>query len=315
MDPVIQMTDLDKWFRSRRAVNQLTLSVPQGSIFALLGDNGAGKTTTIRMLTGLLRPDGGRASILGQDCWRAAAKLRRRVGYMPERPKYYDWMTVDEIGWFSAGFHAAAYLPRYRELTQRFRLDPRARLSRLSKGEYAKVGLSLALALDPEVLILDEPTSGLDLLVRRDFLASMVDLAGEGRTILISSHQVAEVERVASHVAFLDKGKLLYSSSMEELKRRIVRVRLRFETHPPDADRLGTVLERNGSGKQWQAVIKDPEPEAVESLRTAEGISNLEEVPLGLEEIYCALLTRARYADGVVQVPENAAEPAREESP
>src|SRR5205085_7786377 len=102
--------------------------------------------------------------------------------------------------------------------------DPRAKLSVLSKGQYAKVGLALAVAIDPEVLILDEPTSGLDLLVRREFLASMVRLAGQGRTILICSHQVAEIERVASHVAFLHAGRVLLTGTMDELRNRMVRV-------------------------------------------------------------------------------------------
>src|SRR5207237_6540390 len=213
--------------------------VPRGSIFALLGENGAGKTTTIRMLTGLLPPDGGTASILGQDCWQAAARLRHHVGYVPERPRFYDWLTVEEIGWCTAGFHKEGFLPRYRDLTVDFQLDPRARLQHLSKGQYAKVGLALALAPDPEVLILDEPTSGLDLLVRREFLTSMVEMAGEGRTILISSHQIAEVERVATHVAFVSQGKLLFVSTMDDMKQRLVRFRLRYEDDSPDAGSRG----------------------------------------------------------------------------
>jgi ABC-2 type transport system ATP-binding protein len=292
MEAVIQTHDLTKRFRGRPAVDRLSLTVPKGAIFALLGENGAGKTTTIRMLTGLLPPDSGRATALGLDCWRQADQLRRRLGYVPERPRFYDWMTVADIGWFAAGFHAAGFLTRYHELTERFELDPKARLAELSKGQYAKVGLALALASDPEVLVLDEPTSGLDLLVRREFLASMVGLAGEGRTILISSHQVAEVERVASHAAFLHKGRLLLTAPLDELKQRIVRYRLRFESQPPDAAALGTVLQRNGVGRQWQAVIRDPNPQAVEALRGAAGIEDFEETPLGLEDLYCALLAK-----------------------
>jgi ABC-2 type transport system ATP-binding protein len=120
----------------------------------------------------------------------------------------------------------------------------------------------------------------------------MVDLAGEGKTILISSHQVAEVERIASHVAFLSEGKLVLTAAVEDLRQRIVRLRLRYETAPPDAESLGTVLQRNGSGKQWQAVLQDPDPRALERLRAAEGFFDIEETPLGLEEIYAALLSR-----------------------
>jgi ABC-2 type transport system ATP-binding protein len=292
MDNAIEIHGLTKRFRDKTAVDRLSLSVPVGSIFAFLGDNGAGKTTTIRILTGLLRPDAGNAVILGQDCWTQAFKLRNRVGYFPERPKFYDWMTVGEIGWFSAGFHKRGYLPRYQEMIAHFRLEWRAKLKNLSKGEYAKVGLALALATDPEVLILDEPTSGLDLLVRREFLSSMVALAGSGRTILISSHQIAEVERIASHVAFIANGRLLLSASMDELRQHIVRFRLRYENQPPDPSGLGTVLERNGSGKVWQATIQNPNRDAVERLRSTENIFDFEETSLGLEDVYCALMSR-----------------------
>src|SRR5205807_9887175 len=140
------------------------------------------------------------------------------VAYVAERPRHYDWRTVAEVGWFTAGFHTREFLPRFQEWAVKFQLDPKARLRHLSKGQYAKVGLALALAIDPEVLMLDEPTSGLDLLVRREFLGSMVGLAAEGRTVIISSHQIAEVERVASHVAFLAHVRLLLTAPLEEVR-------------------------------------------------------------------------------------------------
>src|SRR5271166_1888510 len=105
METIIETRDLTKRFGGLLAVDRLNLTVPRGAIFALLGDNGAGKTTTLRMLTGLLPPDAGRATLLGRDSWNDAACLRRQVGYVPERPRFYDWMTVAEIGWFTAGFH------------------------------------------------------------------------------------------------------------------------------------------------------------------------------------------------------------------
>ena len=132
-------------------------------------------------------------------------------------------MTVAEIGWFAAGFHpdtttgTAAYQARYVELAQGFNLPPKQKIKALSKGMRAKVSLALALAGDPGLLILDEPTSGLDVLVRRDFLESMVDQAGRDRTVLLSSHQIAEVERVASHVALLHGGKLLLAEPLDTL--------------------------------------------------------------------------------------------------
>jgi ABC-2 type transport system ATP-binding protein len=292
MSNVIVTEALCKSFRGKRVVDRLSLSVPQGSIFALLGDNGAGKSTTIRMLTGLLPADAGRATVLGQDCWARATELRHRVGYVPEKPKFYDWMTVSDIGWFAAGFHRTGYLSRYHASAAHFQLPLDAKLKTLSKGGYAKVGLSLALASDPEVLILDEPTSGLDLFTRREFLASMVDLAGGGRTILISSHGVAEIERVASHAAFLAGGRLLITGTIDEFRRRLIRVRLRFQGAPPDISGLGTVLHRESLGSQWQAVIQDPERIALDGLAHREGIHEYEESPLSLEEMYTALLGR-----------------------
>ncbi|HEY7311673.1 MAG TPA: ABC transporter ATP-binding protein [Gemmataceae bacterium] len=297
MDNIIATHGLTKIFGGKIVVNRLNLSVPQGSIFALLGGNGAGKSTTIRMLTGLLPSDGGSARILGEDCWSAAIELRHRVGYVPEKPRFYDWMTVREIGWFTAGFHKDGFFRRYVELVQRFRLDPAARLRTLSKGGYAKVGLALALASDPDVLILDEPTSGLDLFIRREFLASMVELAGAGRTILLSSHGIAEVERVASHVGFMAEGRLLLAASIEELRKRIVRVRLRFEGPIPDPACLGTVLEFETSGRLWQAVLQDPDRAALEELRGYDSILDMEETPLSLEEMYTALLVRFHRPD------------------
>src|SRR5690242_4057674 len=290
MEPVIEIDGLTKWFGSKQAVGGLTLDVPRGAIFALLGENGAGKTTTIRMLTGLLQPDAGWASILGMNPWKDAIRLRHRLGYVPERPKFYDWMTVSELGWFTSGFHAKGFLSRYRKLTDRFDLDPASRLGHLSKGQYAKVGLSLALASDPKVLILDEPTSGLDLLVRREFLSSMVDLAGEGRTIVISSHQVAEVERVASHVAFMAAGRLLLAGTLDDVKERLVRLRLHCDGVPPSTLGLGHVLQHKGKVKDVQLVLLDPDREAVAALRVTPGVQAVEETPLTLEEAYCALL-------------------------
>jgi ABC-2 type transport system ATP-binding protein len=292
METIIATKGLTKRFGGKIVVNRLDLEVPSGAIFALLGDNGAGKSTTIRMLTGLLEPDAGTASILGEDCWTRAVALRHRVGYVPEKPRFYDWMSVRDLGWFTAGFHKPGFLRRYLELIERFRLDAASRLRTLSKGGYAKVGLALALAPDPEVLILDEPTSGLDLFIRREFLASMVELAGAGRTILISSHGIAEVERVASHAAFLAEGRLLLSDSIEALRKRLVRLRLRFENTPPPPAAVGIVLEHEVSGRLWQAVLQDPDPAELEKMRDRDDIFDLEEIPLNLEEMYTALLAR-----------------------
>ncbi len=289
MTAAIELQQVSKFYPGKVALNRLSLKVPTGAIFALLGDNGAGKSTAIRILNGLTPPDWGRAIVLGHDAWRDAAVLRNRIGYVPERPKFYDWMTINDIGWFTSGFQESGFLERYLDFAEQFQLEPRARLGTLSKGQYAKVGLALAMAVDPEVLILDEPTSGLDLLVRREFLGSMVRLAGEGRTILICSHQVAEVERVASHVAFLHAGQVLLTGTMEDVRGRLLRVRLRCDGARPKAESLGTVLQEQSVGGKWQVILREPDRLALDKLRRAPGIHDYEESPLGLEEMYCAL--------------------------
>jgi ABC-2 type transport system ATP-binding protein len=295
MDAVIVTEGLTRCFGGRRVVDRLDLTVPKGAIYALLGDNGAGKSTTIRMLTGLLPADMGRARILGLDCWGDAVALRHRVGYVPEKPKFYDWMTVSELGSFAAGFHRAGYRERYLLACDRFRLDRRAKLKTLSKGGYAKAGLALALAVEPEVLILDEPTSGLDLFTRREFLGSMVELAADGRTILISSHAVAELERVASHVAFVAQGQLLLAGPLEDIRQRLLRLRVRHDGRTgelQEALALGQVLDHEASGREWQIVVQDANRDAIEDLRASEGVVGVEESLLTLEEMYTALLAR-----------------------
>ena len=279
-------------YRGKTALDELNLRVPRGAVYAFLGDNGAGKTTTMRILTGLAPADAGRAEILGLDCYARALDLRHRVGYMPERPRFYDWMSVSDIGWFTAAFHRPGFLPRYREWTDRLGLDPAKKLKDLSKGGYARVGLALALAPDPEVLLLDEPTSGLDLLTRREFLAGLADLAAAGRTVLISSHSIAELEKACTHAGLLRDGKMILSAPLGELRKKVRRISLRYADHPPDAAALGTVLERNGTGHFWQATVQDPDPGAVNALRTSPGVSDFEDAAISLEEVYAALMAR-----------------------
>jgi ABC-2 type transport system ATP-binding protein len=291
-DDVIEIERLVVRYRGKTALDGLNLRVPCGSVYAFLGDNGAGKTTTMKVLTGLAPPDAGRASILGLDCWAKATELRHRVGYMPERPRFYDWMSVGDIGWFTAAFHKPGFLVRYREWADRLGLDPTKRLKDLSKGGYARVGLALALAPDPEVLLLDEPTSGLDLLTRREFLASLTDLAASGRTVFITSHSIAELERACTHVGLLREGKMILNAPLEEVRKKVRRVSLRFTDVPPDPTGLGTILEKNGTGRFWQVLVQDPDPGAVAALRQRPDLSDVEDVAVSLEEVYAGLMAR-----------------------
>jgi ABC-2 type transport system ATP-binding protein len=291
-DDVIEIEKLVVRYRGKTALDGLDLRVPRGAVYAFLGDNGAGKTTTMKILTGLSPPETGRAAILGLDCWAKATELRHRVGYMPERPRFYDWMSVGDIGWFTASFHKPGFLPRYREWAARLGLDVAKRLKDLSKGGYARVGLALALAPDPEVLLLDEPTSGLDLLTRRELLASLSDLAASGRTVFITSHSIAELERACTHVGLLRDGKMILSAPLEDVRKQVRRVSLRFTEFPPDASMLGTVLERNGTGRFWQVLLQNPDADAIAALRQRPDLSDVEDVAVSLEEVYAGLMTK-----------------------
>jgi ABC-2 type transport system ATP-binding protein len=299
----IQVEGLTKRYGNQKAVDGLSLTVPEGSIFGLLGENGAGKTTTIQTLLGLVRPDAGKTEVLGLDPMRRGLEVRRRTGYVPESPVLYDWMTVAEIGWFAAAFHLDAhgttsgYQYRYTELTRSFDLPAKKKIKTLSKGMRAKVSLSLALASDPSLLILDEPTSGLDVLVRRDFLESMVDLAGAGRTVLLSSHQISEVERVASHVALLHKGKLILAELLDELKSRTFLLSVTFASrdHPatPPEGRTLELIDASDAPRQAQWLVRATDRSACEVLRALPGVEALEIETPSLEEIYIGYM-RAR---------------------
>jgi ABC-2 type transport system ATP-binding protein len=289
-DDAILIDRLVVRYRGKPAVNGLSLAVPAGAVYALLGDNGAGKSTSIKVLTGLIQPDAGRAEVLGYDCWSRAYELRHRVGYVPERPRFYDWMKVRDIGWFTSSFHRRGFLEQYEAWAEKLSLDPTKKLRELSKGGYARVGLALALAADPQVLLLDEPTSGLDLLTRREFLSSLVELAAEGRTILISSHSIAELERFVSHAAFIKDGKVMLAAPLDDLRAMFRRVEFRVMGSRPDLSGIGKVLQTTRAGKFTQMLLQDPDPDGLAVLRDA--VADFEETAVNLEDVYAALMAR-----------------------
>lgn len=225
MRPVLTLNNVSKRFKETVALSNVNLEVPSGVVFALLGENGAGKTTLIKILTGFHAPDSGTASVLGRDCSSDSIEIRRSIGYVSDAPALYDWMTPTQIGWFTCAFYAEGFLTRYQELLNSFSVPLTTKIKNLSKGQRAKVALSLSVSHDPELLILDEPTSGLDPMVRRQFLESMVDRAAVGRTVLLSSHQISEVERVADWVAILHRGQLKVVEPLEDLKSKVQTLR------------------------------------------------------------------------------------------
>ena len=290
MPPIIKLDKLTKRFGVETALDEVSLQVQPGIVFALLGENGAGKTTAIRIMLGLAEPNSGRAEVLGMPSDSRGIDIRRRVGYVPERPTLYDWMTIQEIGWFTSGFYADGYLLEYARLIAQFKLSPDKKLKTLSKGMRAKVALALALAHQPELLVLDEPTSGLDAMVRLEFLDSMVDRAASGKTVFLSSHQIGEVERVADVVAILREGKLLLVEPLDELKARVKRLTVTLKGDAASPAPVGVVLSQRTKPRQWQALVRDAGEEQLAALSAHESVENVDSAPASLEDIFVAYM-------------------------
>jgi ABC-2 type transport system ATP-binding protein len=291
MHPIIKLEGVTKRYGTQRALDNVSFEVQSGVVFALLGENGAGKTTAIRILLGLADADQGSATVLELDSQHEGQTVRSRVGYVSERPTLYEWMTVSEIGWFTAGFYGSGFFQRYMQLAADYQLPPKRKIKSLSKGMRAKVSLALALAHEPELLVLDEPTSGLDTLVRREFLEGMVDIAAAGRTVLLSSHQIGEVERVADMIAILREGKLLLVEPLDVLKDEIRELNVMLTE---DANQLpsigGRILNSRRHHHQWQLLVRGLGDGQIEALRRHDAVSELGVRTPSLEEIFVAYL-------------------------
>jgi ABC-2 type transport system ATP-binding protein len=291
--PVLTLKNVCKSFGTKVALDNVSMEVPDGVVFALLGENGAGKTTMIRILTGFARVDSGLVTVLGHSPGGDAMELRRAIGYVSDSPPLYEWMKAEEIGWFTSAFYDDAFPVRYLELLAAFDLPTGVKLKNLSKGQRAKVALALATAHDPRLLILDEPTSGLDPMVRRQFLESMVDRAAQGRTVLLSSHHINEVERVADWVAILHQGEMKIVSPLDELKSQtwVVTATLQ-DTRVAIAVPRGDVLSETQSGRQVRWIVRGLPPDWQTDYANDAGITDLRATPATLEEIFVAVCSK-----------------------
>jgi ABC-2 type transport system ATP-binding protein len=214
----ISATALEKRFGATRALDGLDLEVRRGEVHGFLGPNGAGKTVTIRILLGLIRHDAGEVSVLGADPWRDAVELHRRLAYVPGDTNLWPGLTGGEIIDVLGGLHGGLDPARRDRLVERFDLDPSKKARSYSKGNRQKVALVAALASDAELLVLDEPTSGLDPLMEAVFQDEIDQLRAEGRTVLLSSHILAEVEKLCDRVTIIRKGRTVQTGSLDELR-------------------------------------------------------------------------------------------------
>jgi ABC-2 type transport system ATP-binding protein len=287
---------LTRFFGSFAAVEDLDLEVPRGAVLGLLGENGAGKTTAIKMVMGFLHPSRGSVEVFG--CPNPAdltTEVKRRIGYVSETSMHPPWMTIDALVRFHARFYPAWDRTAAERMMVRFRLNPAQRVGRLSKGQRRQVALVLALSQGSDLLILDEPFSGLDVGNRREALAMLVESAGEGgRTVLVSSHILTDLERVASHIAILNRGRLLVSAELESLQARTKRIHLygdQAAREPWTAPGVEVLRkDRNGtfSVANWSPEVQG----AIASLLGAP--PEVEDLPL--EEIFLEYTGKGRYS-------------------
>jgi ABC-2 type transport system ATP-binding protein len=218
-ESVIAISGLTRRFGAKTALASVTLSLPRGAVYGLVGANGAGKTTLITHILGLLRAQEGTVRVFGHDPVADPVAVLSRIGYLSEENDIPGWMRVDELIRYTRAFYLAWDDAYAEELRQAFALDPTAKIKSLSRGQRARLGLLIALAYRPELLVLDEPSSGLDPIVRRDIVgAVMRTIADEGRTVLFSSHLLEEVEQVADHVTMISQGRIVLSARLDDIK-------------------------------------------------------------------------------------------------
>ena len=291
MGAAIETHGLGKRFGRVKAVDRIDLTVPEGAIFGLIGTNGAGKTTTIKLLANIMRASEGRAEVLGVDSERLAASDWQRMGYVSENQEMPDWMSVEYFLRYLKRFYPAWDDALEREMMRGLGLPRDRRLGKLSRGMRMKAALVSALAYRPRLVFLDEPLSGLDPLVRDEVIETLVDRAAD-TTILISSHDLAELETFVTHVAYMDEGRVRFAEEMTALSERFRRMEV-------------TLNGPDGSGAAWPEswLLVETSPGAVRFIESryergrterqiAErlpGAVNVEATPIALREIFVAL--------------------------
>jgi ABC-2 type transport system ATP-binding protein len=295
-DTVVEVERLSRRFGTMLALDNLSLSVPRGAVFGIVGANGAGKTTLIRHLLGLLRAQSGMVRVFGRDPARDPVGVLSRVGYLSEDNDLPSSMRVRELLRYVRAFYPGWDDAYAEELRATFGIDPAARVRHLSRGQKARTGLLVALAYRPELLILDEPSTGLDPLARRDILAAVLrTVAQDGRTVIFSSHLLDEVERVSDHVALLDKGRVMVQGPLDEVRAAHCVLTVQFDGPRPMPPELAGLFGWEGGGREWSAVSALPAGE-VRAAAEAWGARVVEERSPSLDRIFVARVGRRHQA-------------------
>lgn len=284
-DLAVQTQSLSKYYRSTHAVENLSMKVPRGSIYGFLGRNGAGKTTTLRLLAGLAKATAGGAAVLGLDPQKDTVAILSRTGFVIEKT-LIPWMTGEELVRFNGGFFPGWSSERASQYAEVLEVPMRQRFHRLSMGSKTKLCLLLALAQNPELLILDEPTAGLDPVVTDQLLRVLVeDFAGTGRTLLLSSHHLSEVERIADWVGVIDAGSLKLEARLDDIRGSFRRIRAAGRNLPAAG---ASILSCRISGESAEYVVR-MQAEAFAAELRAQGAVVLEIATMNLQETFLAV--------------------------
>ena len=301
MDTVIETRGLTRRFRKTVAVRDLSLEVPAGSIFALLGPNGAGKTTLIKMVMNMVRPSGGRATILGTDSLRLGPPQLERIGYVSENQELPEWMTVQELIDYCRPFYPAWDDDLCRRLTRQFNLPLARQLKTFSRGMKVKAALLSSLSYRPELMILDEPFTGLDALVRDELIRGLLEVTDqEKRTIFIASHDIDEVERLADWVGVIHKGEMQMSEPAPSLRSRFRQCEVTLEQGQELPEKLPeTWLLKEHVGQVFRFVDSGfRNGTGAESIQEIfPGIKDLTVSPMSLKEVFLSLARTWRLYD------------------
>jgi ABC-2 type transport system ATP-binding protein len=296
MSDPIRIAGLTRKFRSNAVLKGIDLAVPGEAVFALIGPNGAGKTTTIKILMNILRPTSGHAEILGIDSRRLAGPDFTRIGYVSENQEMPDWMTVDYFMRYLRPFYPNWDGELAAQLVRRFNLPGDRKLKHLSRGMRMKAALASSLAYRPEVIVLDEPFTGLDPLARDEFIEGLLERS-QNTTVFISSHDLADIETFASHIAYLENGRIQFSEELSALSDRFREIEVTFDAAPPlPADWPATWLRPESSA----AVIRftdsryDPERTVAEIRARLPGSRDITATPLPLRTIFVTVAKSAR---------------------
>jgi ABC-2 type transport system ATP-binding protein len=301
MTNAIELQGVYKSFRRTPVLTGLTLSVERGKTFAFLGLNAAGKTTAIRALLGLISADAGRIRVLDYDPAEQPLEVRRRVGYLAEDQQMYGWMRVEEIIRFVAPFYDSWEHDLALKYVREFDLPLRTKVKHLSKGQNVRLGLVLALAHRPELVILDDPVLGLDPVMRKQFNRDLIiHLQGEGRTVFYSSHLLYEVEPVADEVAILDAGRIVRQADTETLRRDVKKFVLDRGAVAAVREDLA-LLDQEAAGEEVVVTVENAA--AVSALLEREGLLH-RVIDLNLDEIFTAYVAGKPHGNALAGQPQ-----------